>query len=86
MEATCSSETSVGFERTTRRCIPDDRTPRNHRCENLKSYNDSEDALMALSCEFWGLLYNIRIDSVALFPNIFYFILYEYLLGYPQLR
>jgi hypothetical protein len=25
MEATCSSETSVGFQQTTRRCIPDGR-------------------------------------------------------------
>jgi hypothetical protein len=37
MEATCSSETSVDFERTTRRSISEDRTLRNHR-ENLKSY------------------------------------------------
>jgi hypothetical protein len=27
MEATCSSEASVEFERTTQRCIPEDRTP-----------------------------------------------------------
>jgi hypothetical protein len=36
MEAICSSETSVGTQRTTRRYIPDDSTL-NHRCENLKS-------------------------------------------------
>jgi hypothetical protein len=34
----CSSETSVDFRRNTRRCIPDDSTLHNHRCENLKSY------------------------------------------------
>jgi hypothetical protein len=38
MEATCSSEMSVAFQRTTRRYIPEDRTLHNHRCENLKSY------------------------------------------------
>jgi hypothetical protein len=39
MKATCSSETSVHFQRTTRRYIPEDRTLHNYRCENLKSYN-----------------------------------------------
>jgi hypothetical protein len=39
MEAICSSETSVDSQRTTLRYIPEDRTVRNHRCENLKSYN-----------------------------------------------
>jgi hypothetical protein len=38
MEATCSSETSVDFQRTTRRYIPEDRTLHNHLYENLKSY------------------------------------------------
>jgi hypothetical protein len=39
-EATiCSSETSVDFQRATRRHIPEDGTFHNHRCENLKSYN-----------------------------------------------
>jgi hypothetical protein len=38
MEAICSSETSVHFQRTTRRYIPEDGTLHNHRCENLKSY------------------------------------------------
>jgi hypothetical protein len=38
MEAICSSETSVGTQRTTRRYIPEDGTFHNHRCENLKSY------------------------------------------------
>jgi hypothetical protein len=39
MEAICSSETSVDFQRTTRRYIPEDSAFLNHRCENLKSYN-----------------------------------------------
>jgi hypothetical protein len=32
------TETSVDFQRTTRRYIPEVRTLHNHRCENLKSY------------------------------------------------
>jgi hypothetical protein len=38
MEATCSSETSVDFQRTTWHNVPEDRNLHNHRCENLKSY------------------------------------------------
>jgi hypothetical protein len=38
MEATCSSKTSVEFQRTTRRYTPEDGTLHNHHCENLKSY------------------------------------------------
>jgi hypothetical protein len=38
IEETCSSETSVDFQRTKRRYIPEDRTLLNHRCGNLKSY------------------------------------------------
>jgi hypothetical protein len=38
MEPTCSYEISVGFQRTTQRYIPEDRTLQNHRCENLRSY------------------------------------------------
>jgi hypothetical protein len=37
MEATCSSEMSVDFYRTTRIYVPEDTTLHNHRCENLKS-------------------------------------------------
>jgi hypothetical protein len=35
--STCSSETSVDFQRTTRRCIPEGRTLHSHRCEMLLS-------------------------------------------------
>jgi hypothetical protein len=38
MGATCFSETSVDFQRTTRHYIPEYRTLHNHRCENFKSY------------------------------------------------
>jgi hypothetical protein len=33
MEAKCSSETSVGFQRATRHYITEDRTLHNHRCD-----------------------------------------------------
>jgi hypothetical protein len=38
MEAFCSSEISVHFQRTTRRYIPGGSTLFNDRCENFKSY------------------------------------------------
>jgi hypothetical protein len=38
MEATCSSEASVDFQQTIRRCIPEDNTLSHQRCENLKCY------------------------------------------------
>jgi hypothetical protein len=38
MEAISSSETSGATQRIARRHIPEDDTPHNHRCENLKSY------------------------------------------------
>jgi hypothetical protein len=37
MEATCSLQTVVDFQRTTRRYMPENRTPHNHPWENLKS-------------------------------------------------
>jgi hypothetical protein len=40
MEATCSSETSVDSQWTTRRCISEERTLLNHSCQNLKSCNE----------------------------------------------
>jgi hypothetical protein len=43
MEVTCSSETSVDFQRTTQRYIPKDRNIHNHRCEDFKSYILTED-------------------------------------------
>jgi hypothetical protein len=38
MEATCSSETLVDFQRTILHFNPEDRNLRNHSCENLNSY------------------------------------------------
>jgi hypothetical protein len=37
VEATCSSETPVDFQRTTRRHLAEDTTLHNHRCDNLRS-------------------------------------------------
>jgi hypothetical protein len=37
-ETTCSFETSVDFHGNTRRYLPEDRTLRNHRYDNLRSY------------------------------------------------
>jgi hypothetical protein len=38
METTRFSETSVDFQRTTRRYIPEDRTLHDRRCGNLELY------------------------------------------------
>jgi hypothetical protein len=38
MEEWHPSEKSIDFQPSTRRYTPEDRTLRNHRCENLKSY------------------------------------------------
>jgi hypothetical protein len=37
MKVICSSETSVGFQQTTWRYVPEDSTLHNHRYKNLKS-------------------------------------------------
>jgi hypothetical protein len=49
MKATCSSETPVGFQRTKRRYIPEDKTLHNYRCENLTSF------IVAVQCVFLQL-------------------------------
>jgi hypothetical protein len=41
MEAACTSETSVDFQRTTRRHIPEDTTLHDHCYEGLKSKSSS---------------------------------------------
>jgi hypothetical protein len=41
MEAKCSAETSVEFQRITLRYRLEDKTFNNHRCENLRSYQSS---------------------------------------------
>jgi hypothetical protein len=41
METTCSSQTSVDFRWPTRAAVPEDRTLRRHRSDNIKSNNVS---------------------------------------------
>jgi hypothetical protein len=38
VEAICSSDTSVEFQRSTRCYIPEGRTLHDHRCENFRHY------------------------------------------------
>jgi hypothetical protein len=55
MDATCSSETSVEFQRSY---IPEDRPLPNHRCENLKFYRlykSNRDR------NFYNVIYYLRI-------------------------
>jgi hypothetical protein len=65
MEATCSSETSVDFQRITRCYIRKDRTLHNHRCENLKSYGLNVDEFKSgrLNEERAAAVWNLRIIS-----------------------
>jgi hypothetical protein len=56
MEATCSSQTYVDFQRTTRHYVPEDRI-HNHRCENHKSY-----IILVVQRV---LLNNLRIDNLV---------------------
>jgi hypothetical protein len=64
MKAKCSSETSVDFQRTSRRYIPDDTTLHDLRCENLKSHTRSllfflssqwSESVFLLQCRFPAL-------------------------------
>jgi hypothetical protein len=61
MEAIRSSETSGTTHRTTRRHIPEEDTFQNHRCENLKSYNNAtafeSNKLIAKTQEFRLLIF-----------------------------
>jgi hypothetical protein len=49
MEAPCSSETSVDFQRTTQLYIPEDITLHNHRRENLKSCITKDDNIVSFT-------------------------------------
>jgi hypothetical protein len=64
MDATCSSETSVDFQQTTRCYIPEDRTLHNHCCENLKSYSTL--SVCWISGEAVGLTLELSMQSVRL--------------------
>jgi hypothetical protein len=43
MKGTCSSETSIEFQRTALHYVLEDRIFPNHSCENLKYYNNKDD-------------------------------------------
>jgi hypothetical protein len=66
MEATCSLETSVDFQWTTPRYIPQGRTPHSHRCENLKSNFLVYQVLKASAWKFllfWSLFYILLLNK-----------------------
>jgi hypothetical protein len=53
-EAMCSSETTVDFQRTTRRYIPEDSAAHSHRCENLRYYRIEVSYFMFIVRENFG--------------------------------
>jgi hypothetical protein len=62
-EETCSSETSVGLQRTIRRYIPEDTTLHNRSCGNPKSYKDKEVhtfCMLQYTCEY-SKLWSIKL-------------------------
>jgi hypothetical protein len=64
IEATCSSETSTEFQRTTQHYVPEAVSPHNLPCANLKSYS-SKDTEVARMCE---------VGSTLIYFNIFFFL------------
>jgi hypothetical protein len=52
----CSSETCVGFLRTTRCYISEHRILHNHLCENFKSYEDTFLSVCSIIYSFRNLL------------------------------
>jgi hypothetical protein len=60
MEAICSSEMSVDFQRATRRYIPEDRNLHNHRRENLKIHTAMNVAIVLYYNIFHTNLYGIK--------------------------
>jgi hypothetical protein len=73
IQATCYSETSVDFQRTTRRYIPNDRTLLNHFCENLKSYIFSNQLVNPATSSPADDVHHDVIPPKLLLTNRFYF-------------
>jgi hypothetical protein len=83
--AICSSDISADFQRTTHRCMPEDRTLHNHRCENLKSYSSAFSSSKRLRKSSRGRLHSATIFCpsvtglwaylLALFIEPFYYAL-----------
>jgi hypothetical protein len=74
MESICYSETSVDFQRTTRRYIPEDSTLHNYRCGSLKYYKlrdvhlvNATTASQRLNQRFQGCLVTITMCTVMPF-------------------
>jgi hypothetical protein len=76
MNATCSSETSVALQRTTRHHIPEGINLSNYRCENLISYI----SVLMLLCTKMTLLH------VVSSPKISTSIVYVYASYIPSLK
>jgi hypothetical protein len=78
MEVMCSSETSVDFQRTTRRYIPDDRGIYNYRRENLISWSLRCFVYKKNNCLLyeWNsgvtkvIRYTVRVKSVPLHDDV----------------
>jgi hypothetical protein len=65
MLATCSSETSVATQQTTRLHIPEDDTLSNHRCENIKSNIEEKIEQKAAKYEWFSLAMDESTDGVT---------------------
>jgi hypothetical protein len=63
MEVICSFETSVDFQRTTRRYIPEDKTHHNHRCDNLKPHTN-------LLQFWWNRVYKLQENKLDKFQAV----------------
>jgi hypothetical protein len=83
METTNSPKRAVGFQRPKWRCIPEDRTLRNHRCENLKLYRLPHSDSAGFQRHFPCLLFACLLLplpffvfclflSFSIFPDIFF--------------
>jgi hypothetical protein len=70
IEATCSSEMLVHFQRTTWRYVPEDRTLHNHGCKNLKSYTVSVASSLDKSFRRKFITY-VSIPRFLLVPTVF---------------
>jgi hypothetical protein len=47
------------FQRTTRRYAPEDRSPNNHRCENIRSYKSSDFSVGLHTVIHWSIQFSV---------------------------
>jgi hypothetical protein len=69
------SETSVVFQQTTRRYIPEDSTLHNHRCENLKSYIIH--LCIHVVCDYGVLIQSLNLWTLSIVLFLDYFPYFE---------